>query len=65
MSQTMPPNVTIQNVEVRLEVEGDDDVKRFAELFNKCYAQAEELKRHEQESAMERSLGDSPGSAAT
>lgn len=56
--------VTIHNLEVRLEVEGDGDEAVFARLFQK-YIRAwsrehERLKQQERRAAADRSLGDRP-----
>ncbi len=55
--------ITIQNLEVNFEVEGDDN-QRFAKLFKdymcKWCAEAEVQKTRDLRSARERSLGDRP-----
>jgi hypothetical protein len=56
--------VTIQNLEVRFDVEGDSDEAVFARLFSK-YAnqwqrQAEEQKERRRQAEAERTLGDRP-----
>lgn len=57
--------VTIQNLEVRFDVEGDDDRQTFARLFNEFIrrwaAEAEERQKREHELGRERSLGNSMG----
>ena len=56
--------ITIQNLEIRFDVEGDDDRRTFAKLFNefigKWSSQAEEQRQREIEASRERSLSDSP-----
>lgn len=56
--------ITIQNLEVRFDVEGDDDRQQFARLFNEFIRQwaerANDDQRREQAAADERSLGDRP-----
>jgi hypothetical protein len=55
--------ITIQNLEIRFDVEGDDDRQAFAKLFNefikKWSGQAEEHRQREIEASQERSLSDS------
>jgi hypothetical protein len=54
--------VTIQNLEVNVDVEGEGDEAVFARLFTKYINQwsrhAEEQRERERRSASERSLGD-------
>ncbi|HJZ79627.1 MAG TPA: hypothetical protein VKD91_04755 [Pyrinomonadaceae bacterium] len=54
--------VTIQNMEVSFEVEGDGDEAAFAKLFNKYIKQWNRLEKDERErerlAEAERSLGD-------
>ena len=54
--------VTIHNLEVRFDVEGEDDDAAFARLFEKYVRQwnrkQEELKERELWAARERALGD-------
>ena len=54
--------ITIQNLDVRLEVVGDGDKQAFAKLFNECIrrwaADAQARQEREREAARERSLGD-------
>jgi len=54
--------VTINNLEVRFDVEGEDDNAAFARLFEKYIRQwgskQEEAKERESWAARERSLGD-------
>ena len=56
--------VTIQNLEVRFDVEGDSDEAVFARLFtkyvNQWNRQAEEQNARRREAEAERSLGDRP-----
>lgn len=56
--------ITIQNLEIRFDVEGDDDRQAFAKLFNefikKWASQAEEHQAREREAARDRSFSDSP-----
>lgn len=53
--------ITIHNLEVRFDVEGDDDRETFARMFNECIrkwaAEAEQQQRRELELMHERSLG--------
>ena len=55
--------ITIHNLEVRIDVEGDDDRETFARLFSEFiqqWSRAEEAeKRRENDAARERSLTDS------
>ena len=56
--------ITIQNLEIRFDVEGDDDREAFARLFNEFIkrwsSQAEEQRQRESEAMRERSLTDLP-----
>ena len=56
--------ITIQNLEIRFDVEGDDDREAFARLFNEFIkrwsSQAEEQRQRESEAMRERSLADLP-----
>ena len=56
--------ITIHNLEVRFDVEGDDDRQQFARLFNEFIRQwaerANDEQCREQAAADERSLGDRP-----
>ena len=56
--------ITIHNLEVRFDVEGDDDREAFARLFNefiqKWSSRAEEQRQREIEATRERSLMDLP-----
>lgn len=60
--------ITIHNLEIRFDVEGDDDRKVFAKLFNefirKWSTQAEEQRQREVEAARERSLTELPFGAS-
>ncbi|HQX50278.1 MAG TPA: hypothetical protein PLY87_24445 [Planctomycetaceae bacterium] len=53
--------ITIENLEVRFDVEGDDDRKSFARLFNEFIrnwaAAAEERRLRERQSSQTRDLG--------
>ncbi len=53
--------ITIQNLDVRFDVEGDDDKHTFARMFNECMrrwaAEAEAQKRDEQQSEKDRAIG--------
>lgn len=55
--------ITIHNLEVRFDVEGDDDREAFAKLFNEFVQQwsrqAEEQKQREMQAERERSFSDS------
>ena len=55
--------ITIQNLDIRFDVEGDEDRQVFAKLFNefinKWSRQAEEQQQREIEAKRERSLSDS------
>ena len=57
--------VTIHNLEVRLEVEGEGDEAVFTRYFDKYIRKwsrkMEEAKARERRSREERSLGDRPG----
>lgn len=52
--------ITIQNLEIQFDVEGDDDEQTFARLFNefirKWAAQAEQQRKIDAEASRERSL---------
>ena len=54
--------VTVQNLEVRFDVEGEGDDASFARLFEKHIRQwgqrADEAKERERRGARERSVGD-------
>ena len=56
--------ITIHHLEVRFDVEGDEDKQEFARLFNQCIrqwaAEAEENRIREQAAMRERSLTGSP-----
>lgn len=56
--------VTIQNLDVQFDVEGEGDEETFARLFARHARQwereREESKRRERRSEAERSLGDRP-----
>lgn len=56
--------ITIQNLEIRFDVEGDDDRQAFAKLFNefigKWSSQAEAQRQREMEAVRERSLSELP-----
>jgi hypothetical protein len=60
--------VTIHNLEVRLEVEGDGDEAVFARLFQKYIRlwcrEAERIKQQSRRAASDRSLGDQPASGS-
>ena len=55
--------ITIQNLEVQFDVEGDDQ-QRFAQFFKECMrqwtAEAQNQKAREARLARDRSLGDRP-----
>jgi hypothetical protein len=61
MSQAM---ITIHNLEVQFDVEGNEDRQQFVHLFNECIQrwseEAEEAKLRETQAAKERSLGHRP-----
>ena len=56
--------ITIHNLEVRFDVEGDDDREAFAKLFNEFVQQwarqADEQRQRELQAERERSLVDLP-----
>ncbi len=60
--------ITIHNMEVRFDVEGNDDKARFASMFNeliqKWAAEAEEQKLRDRIAVRDRSLGDRPDDGA-
>jgi hypothetical protein len=57
--------VTIHNLEVRFDIEGEGDEAAFVRLFEKCIRQwsskQEEVRWRERMLANERALGDRPG----
>lgn len=57
--------ITIQNLDVRFDIEGDDDRQTFSRLFNEFIrrwaAEAEAQKQRELELNRERSIGNSEG----
>ncbi|MEX3788819.1 putative phage tail protein [Paraburkholderia sp. BR14374] len=61
--------ITIHNLEVRLDVEGDSDEAVFARLFDKYMRQwsrlAEEAKTRQRLAEAHRSLGDRPSTDGT
>jgi hypothetical protein len=61
--------VTIHHLDVRFEVEGDEDRQQFASLFKEFIgrwsAEYEREKARERESISERRLGDDPSGGTT
>ena len=56
------PNVTIQHVELRLDVDAGEEERAFARLFEKYHAAASRLQREREEadesSELDAALGD-------
>jgi hypothetical protein len=57
----MPDAVTIQNLEIRFEVEGDDDSSPLLRMVDERIEHAFNERQKEKLAAKERSLGDAPG----
>lgn len=52
--------ITIQNLEIHIDVEGDDDKRTFARMFNECIKQwateVEQRKKQEKQSDQNRAI---------
>lgn len=56
----MPDEITIQNLEIQFEVEGNDDNSMLFRLIDERIEQAFEQKQKDRQAAKDRSLGDRP-----